>query len=94
MLKTASLFKDGAVLCRRKEIRIFGEADNKAEVTATLYDRNGMLLAKGRGQAREGRFLVLLKPQEALVLTLFGKYVGTLKEEGFYFPTAHQKDLR
>lgn len=26
-----------------------------------------------------------LKPQEALVLTLFGKYVGTLKEEGFYF---------
>lgn len=27
----------------------------------------------------------ILKPQEALVLTLFGKYVGTLKEEGFYF---------
>ena len=27
----------------------------------------------------------VLKPQEALVLTLFGKYVGTLKEEGFYF---------
>ena len=26
-----------------------------------------------------------LKPQEALVLTLFGKYVGTLKNEGFYF---------
>ena len=25
-----------------------------------------------------------LKPQEALVLTLFGKYVGTLKGEGFY----------
>ena len=29
--------------------------------------------------------LKVLKPQEALVLTLFGKYVGTLKEEGFYF---------
>lgn len=29
--------------------------------------------------------LKILKPQEALVLTLFGKYVGTLKEEGFYF---------
>ena len=28
--------------------------------------------------------LRVLKPQEALVLTLFGKYVGTLKEEGFY----------
>ena len=29
--------------------------------------------------------LRILKPQEALVLTLFGKYVGTLKGEGFYF---------
>ena len=28
--------------------------------------------------------LKVLKPQEALVLTLFGKYVGTIKEEGFY----------
>lgn len=29
--------------------------------------------------------LKVLKPQEALVLTLFGRYVGTLKEDGFYF---------
>ena len=29
--------------------------------------------------------LKVLKPQEALVLTLFGKYVGTLKSEGFYY---------
>ncbi len=29
--------------------------------------------------------LKVLKPQEALVLTLFGKYVGTLKSEGFYW---------
>ena len=29
--------------------------------------------------------LKVLKPQEALVLTLFGKYVGTRKGEGFYF---------
>lgn len=29
--------------------------------------------------------LRVLKPQEALVLTLFGKYVGTLKNDGFYF---------
>ena len=28
--------------------------------------------------------LRVLKPQEALVVTLFGKYVGTLKGEGFY----------
>ena len=29
--------------------------------------------------------LKILKPQEALVLTLFGKYRGTLKGDGFYF---------
>ncbi len=29
--------------------------------------------------------LKVIKPQEALVLTLFGKYAGTLKESGFYF---------
>ncbi|MCR5719342.1 MAG: SPFH domain-containing protein [Lachnospiraceae bacterium] len=29
--------------------------------------------------------LKILKPQEALVLTLFGKYIGTLKGEGFYW---------
>ncbi len=29
--------------------------------------------------------LKVLKPQEALVLTLFGKYIGTLRGEGFYF---------
>ncbi|MDD3414185.1 MAG: SPFH domain-containing protein [Lachnospiraceae bacterium] len=29
--------------------------------------------------------LRVLKPQEALVITLFGTYVGTLKEDGFYF---------
>ena len=28
--------------------------------------------------------LKILKPQEALVLTLFGKYIGTIKGEGFY----------
>ena len=44
--------------------------------------------------------LKILKPQEALVLTLFGNYVGTLKGEGFYYvnplcvavnPAAHTK---
>ncbi len=29
--------------------------------------------------------LRILKPQEALVVTLFGKYVGTLKGDGFYY---------
>ena len=29
--------------------------------------------------------LKVLKPQEALLLTLFGNYVGTIKEPGFYY---------
>ena len=29
--------------------------------------------------------LKILKPNEALVLTLFGKYYGTIKKEGFYY---------
>lgn len=29
--------------------------------------------------------LKVIKPQEALVLTLFGRYVGTLKDEGFFY---------
>ncbi len=29
--------------------------------------------------------LKVIKPQEALVLTLFGRYIGTIKEEGFYY---------
>lgn len=29
--------------------------------------------------------LKVIRPQEALVLTLFGKYIGTLKEDGFFF---------
>ncbi len=29
--------------------------------------------------------LKIIKPQESLVLTLFGKYSGTLRTEGFYF---------
>ncbi len=29
--------------------------------------------------------LKVLKPQEAMVLTLFGNYVGTIREAGFYF---------
>ncbi|MBQ6428473.1 MAG: SPFH domain-containing protein, partial [Oscillospiraceae bacterium] len=29
--------------------------------------------------------LKIVGPQEAIVLTLFGKYIGTIKESGFYF---------
>ena len=45
-------------------------------VVGILYCAVGWILFLG---------LKVLNPQEALVLTLFGKYIGTLKEEGFYF---------
>ena len=65
MLKPSPLFTDGAVLCRGKEIRIFGSAAEGAEVTAILTDRTGAPLAEGRAQGRNGRFLARLSPQEA-----------------------------
>lgn len=45
-------------------------------IVSIVYLSLGWIIALG---------LKVLKPQEALVLTLFGNYVGTLKEEGFYF---------
>ena len=65
MLKPAALFTDGAVLCRHKEIHVFGGADSGAEVTVTLLDRAGRTLAEAAGRSEEGRFLVSLCPQEA-----------------------------
>ena len=48
-----------------------------------------LVLVLGIGWCAFGWVLLLglkvLKPQEALVLTLFGKYIGTLKGEGFYW---------
>lgn len=45
-------------------------------VIGILYFLTGWILFCG---------LKVLHPQEALVLTLFGKYIGTLKEDGFYW---------
>ncbi|MEY8521963.1 SPFH domain-containing protein [bacterium 1XD8-76] len=49
----------------------------------------GILIAVGVIYAALGWIpfcgLAVLKPQEAVVLTLFGKYIGSLKGEGFYF---------
>ena len=45
-------------------------------ILAILYLIVGILLLCG---------LKVLKPQEALVLTLLGDYIGTLKGEGFYW---------
>ena len=65
MLEAASLFTDGAVLCRDREIRIFGRAGDGQAVEARLEDADGAVLAEGRAEARDGRFLVCLPPQTA-----------------------------
>ncbi len=53
-----------------------GEANKAVIVVCVIVLAVGWILFCG---------LKVLKPQEALVLTLFGKYVGTLKGDGFYF---------
>ena len=65
MLKPAPLFTDGAVLCRHKEIRVFGEADEGMTIAVTLTDSRGSLLAGTECVCRNGRFLACLRPQEA-----------------------------
>lgn len=65
MLKISPLFSDGAVLCRGKELRIFGEAEEGARVCCELRDKKDAVLARGEGEAWQGRFLILLEPQEA-----------------------------
>ncbi len=53
------------------------------------YALGGVCLAVGLIWSVTGWILFLglkvLKPQEALVLTLFGDYIGTLKSQGFFF---------
>jgi regulator of protease activity HflC (stomatin/prohibitin superfamily) len=55
----------------------FGVSENASAliVLAVIWLSLGWIMLLG---------LKVLKPQEALVLTLFGKYYGTLKGEGFY----------
>ena len=65
MLEAASLFTDGAVLCRDQEIRVFGRADDGGTVTAYLEDRHGSVLAEESAPASDGRFIISLPPQRA-----------------------------
>lgn len=60
-----AMFTDGAVLCRDKEIRLFGQAADGTAVTAVLLDEKGAELARDTAPARDGRFLLLLPPQRA-----------------------------
>ena len=65
MIIVSALFTDGAVLCREKEIRVFGRAEAGAEVTVTLLDAGKRTLATGHAREKDGRFLALLPPQKA-----------------------------
>ena len=65
MLKPASLFTDGAVLCRGKEIRVFGAADSGVSVRVVLTGSAGILLGEAVCESRGGRFLAVLPPQQA-----------------------------
>ena len=65
MLEAASLFTDGAVLCREKEIRIFGKAEDGRTVEALLTGADGAVLARGAADARDGQFVICLPPVKA-----------------------------
>lgn len=63
--QVSPLFGDHAVLCRGKEIRLFGTAPEGANVIAELKNAQGRLLGRDTAPAKEGRFLLYLPPQEA-----------------------------
>ena len=65
MLKPSSLFGNGAILCRDKEIRVFGETDLCAEVRVCLKNPDGKILAESVCVAADGRFDATLPPQQA-----------------------------
>ncbi|MBQ8149082.1 MAG: sialate O-acetylesterase [Clostridia bacterium] len=65
MFTPAPIFSDHMILSRRKEIRIFGAADEGSLITGTM---NGQT---STAQAADGRFLMIFPPMEAAVdLTL------------------------
>ena len=61
----APLFRSGAVLCRNKEIRLFGTAEEGLALTLTLTDERNALLARDTATARDGKFCFRLPPQQA-----------------------------
>jgi len=76
MLLLTLLLYIAAVVLLIFGIRRGGGLGIAAIVVAAIWLSLGWILFCG---------LKVLKPQEALVLTLFGNYIGTLKGEGFYF---------
>ena len=63
--KLAPLFGNGAVLCRRKEVRVWGTAADGQTVTGRVTTADGLILSEGVCTARDGRFLLHLPPSPA-----------------------------
>lgn len=63
----SSLFSDKAVLCRNKEIRVFGIAEDGLSISVSLFNSSGILMARDTAEAKSGRFIALLPPQESAV---------------------------
>lgn len=62
--KLAPLFGNGAVLCRRKEVRVWGTAADGQTITGRVTTADGLILSEGVCTARDGRFLLHLPPME------------------------------
>ena len=71
-----ALYAAAVVLCVFGAIMVDHEGNPLLLVVSIIWLSAGWLPFLG---------LKVLKPQEALVLTLFGKYVGTIKDSGFYY---------
>ncbi len=67
LLTLAPLFGDGAVLCRRKEVRLFGCAESGRTITARVLSAASEVLSEGACTAADNRFLLLLPPMEKAV---------------------------
>ena len=72
----------GLIIAGAVNIGLAEEAGKSSPLGAAMLIL-GIVAAVGLSFVYAG--LKVLKPQEALVLTLFGDYIGTLKGEGFYF---------
>ena len=53
--KLSPLFRDGAVLCRNKEIRVWGTAEEGTRLTLILRNEWNQELGRDEGTAKEGK---------------------------------------
>lgn len=78
----AVLFVTLAVMVGSLAMTIWGAAGSTDEAPSPMLIIGIILMAIGWFPLTG---LKIIRPNEALVLTLFGKYVGTVKKEGYFF---------